>query len=530
MSSKGITWNRSILGSASSDRQRRALMGAVAAIAALGAVVGPHTARAAAPPPPPPPGPGHASALPLPDLRSIEQVVGTQQAWFAGGTGLGVDVAVVDTGVTRVAGLDQSGKVVYGPDLSFDSQDPATTNLDGFGHGTVMASIIAGNDGKVGGFGGVAPLSRILSVKVGASNGATDVSQIIAGIDWVTQHAHDEGMNVRVLNLSLGTSSVQPWDVDPLAQAAQNAWDHGIVVVASAGNDGSALKTVADPATNPYIITVGAEDPAGTVDYRDDTVPDFSQRGTGQRHPDLVAPGTNVMGLNVPGSTLANAYPNAVLNGRFLRGSGTSQAAAVVSGAAADILSVNPSLSPDQVKWALTEAADKIRDKNPNFVGKGLVDIPGALAKAPAARNTPQKVHDRKTDPKHAVPGSLELARGDSHIQLNDVTLTGEQDIFGNAWNADAMNAAEQAGTAWDGGNFNGATWSGATWSSATWSGATWSGATWSGATWSGATWSGATWSGATWSGATWSGATWSSATWSSASWSGATWSSASWS
>jgi serine protease AprX len=472
----------------------------------------------------------HASAAPsnpLPDLASVEAVVGAQQAWMSGAYGQGVDVAVLDTGVTPVAGLDAPDKVVYGPDLSFDSQGP-TTNLDGFGHGTAMASIIAGNDYVPGGFKGVAPGARILSVKVGAANGAVDVSQIIAGIDWVVEHAHDNGMNVRVLNLSLGTSSSQAWQIDPLAQAAENAWDHGIVVVASAGNDGSASHEVADPASDPYVLTVGAEDPQGTIDGRDDTVPDFSQRGTGKRHPDVVAPGAYVMGLNVPGSTLSTSFPGAVY-GRYLRGSGTSQAAAVASGAAADLLSVYPTLTPDQVKWALTHSADKIKEKNPNFVGDGLVDIPGALAAAPKAKDTPQKIKGPKQGP-HDKMGSLEQSRGNSHIQLNGVDLTGEQDIFGHTWTTDAMQAAEADGATWSGGVYNGATWSGATWSSATWSGATWSGATWSGATWSGATWSGATWSGATWSGATWSGATWSSATWSGATWSGATWSGATWS
>ncbi|MBW8766964.1 MAG: S8 family serine peptidase, partial [Geodermatophilales bacterium] len=73
-------------------------------------------------------------------------------------------------------------------------------------------------------------------VKVGASDGAVDVSQVIAGIDWVVQHAGDN--HTRVINLSYGTDSMQSSMVDPLALAVENAWKHGIVVVAAGGNDG----------------------------------------------------------------------------------------------------------------------------------------------------------------------------------------------------------------------------------------------------------------------------------------------------
>ncbi|HEV2953087.1 MAG TPA: malectin domain-containing carbohydrate-binding protein, partial [Candidatus Dormibacteraeota bacterium] len=95
------------------------------------------------------------------------------------------------------------------------------------------------------------------------------------------------------------------------------------------------------------------------------------------------------------------------------------------------------------------------------------------------------------------------------------VALTGNQDIFGRAWNSAQMAAAEASGSTWSGGNWNGSTWSGSTWSGSTWSGSTWSGSTWSGSTWSGSTWSGSTWSGGTWSGGTWSGDLWATASWS---------------
>jgi len=467
--------------------------------------------------------PADAAVTPLPDMASVAQVVGAPAAWQAGATGAGVDVAVIDTGVTPVTGLHGSNKLLYGPDLSFDSQDPNRIHVDGYGHGTAMAGIIAGNDETPGGYKGIAPDARIVSVKVGASNGAVDVSQIIAGIDWVTEHARDDGLNIRVINLSLGTNSVQSWQLDPLSHAAEVAWRKGIVVVVSVGNDGTDSKEVANPAINPYLLAVGASDPQGTVAIGDDTVASFSQRGTGSRKADVVAPGAYVMGLNAPGSTLATQYPNAVFGGgRFFRGSGSSQSAAVVAGMAADILSVRPSLTPDQVKAVITSTAVKIGTPNPNFIGHGLVQLPAAL-NAPAPSTTQY----------YGVgsgAGSLQAARGTGTLALNGVALTGEKDIFGKAWNSSAMGQAEETLNAWNGGDFNGSTWSGSTWSGSTWSGSTWSGSTWSGSTWSGSTWSGSTWSGSTWSGSTWSGSTWSGSTWSGSTWSGSTWSGSTWS
>ena len=458
--------------------------------------------------------PMHAGAapLPLPDLAAVEQVVGAPQSWLAGGTGQGIDVALVDTGVTPVQGLDGKNKLIYGPDISFDSQDPNLAYVDGYGHGTAMAGIIAGNDGLgAAGYQGVAPNARIVSVKVGSKTGATDVSQMIAGIDWVVQHAHDKGMNIRVLNLSLGTSSTQYYTSDPLAHAAENAWKHGIVVVVAAGNDGTSSNYLADPATDPYLIAVGAEDPMGTITALDDTVPTFSQRGTGSRHPDFVAPGVAVMGLLAPGCTLAQQYPNAVIGGRFLRGSGTSQAAAIASGAAADMLSLNPNLTPDQVKAAMMSSASRIATNNPNFVGAGLLNIPGAEAARPTSQT--------QSFPAANGSGSLEQARGGNHVASDGVQLTGEQDIFSTPWVPATMVPAERNLTAWDGGVYNSVTWSGSGWTSVTWSSVTWSSVTWSSVTWSSVTWSSVTWSGSTWASVTWSGATWSGATWSGATW-----------
>ena len=103
---------------------------------------------------------------------------------------------------------------------------------------------------------------------------------MIAAIDWVIQHAHDPGLNIRVLNLSYGTNSTQAYSVDPLAYAAEQAWKHGIVVVAAAGNTGyqrgHGAPGLADPAYDPYVIAVGASNSMGTQTTSDDDVATFS--------------------------------------------------------------------------------------------------------------------------------------------------------------------------------------------------------------------------------------------------------------
>ena len=442
-------------------------------------------------------------------------------------TGSGVTVALIDSGVAPVAGLTEAGKVVNGVDLSFESQVNDVRHLDTFGHGTHLAGIIAGRDGK--GFSGVAPDARLLNVKVATADGATDVSQVIAALDWVVQHRDDNGMNVRVVNLAFGTDSAQSYLLDPLAHAAEVAWRRGIVVVVSAGNDGNATERLTDPAMDPYVLAVGASDDTATERRDDDVVADFSQRGSAERTPDLVAPGRSMESLRVPGSFLDEHYPTARVTTkdgsepRFFRGSGTSQSAAFVSGVAALLLQQRPELTPDQVKALLTTTADPIAGTDRRLQGAGLLDVEEAL-RAP----TPAAV---QSFPVSTGTGSLEAARGGSHVADPEtgVELVGEQDIFGHAWDGSSWSGSSWSGSSWSGGEWNGSSWSGSSWSGSSWSGSSWSGSSWSGSSWSGRSWSGSSWSGSSWSGRSWSGSSWSGSSWSGRSWSGSSWSGDAW-
>lgn len=435
------------------------------------------------------------------------------EMWQRGWTGEGIDVALIDSGVAPLPGIDM--QVINGPDLSFDSQAPNLTDIDTYGHGTHMAGLIAGRDAAIPPgkedeeadhyFVGAAPGARIVSVKVAASDGATDVSQVIAAIDWIVQHRNSDGLNIRVLNLSFGTDGTQDYQLDPLAYAAEVAWLHGIVVVVAAGNSGFGTPQLNNPAYDPYVIAVGGDDTRGSDDPKDDVIPSWQSRGNALRHPDLVAPGKSIVSLRDPGSFVDEANPGARVGAtRFIKGSGSSQAAAIVSGAVATILEQHPELTPDQVKALLMQTAVPLPNADPIAQGAGLINLHRAReAKLSTVAGAVQ------TWPRSTGLGSLQLARGSVVTEDDGTVLEGEQTIFGDTWDAATWASSSWDGTSWSGGEWTARTWSGDCWCGSSWSARTWSARTWSGSSWSARTWSGRTWSARTWSGSGWSAGSW---------------------
>ncbi len=460
-------------------------------------------------------------------LGDVVTQIGANDMWAAGYTGAGVDVAVIDTGVAPVTELSTTN-VFVGPDLSFEGGVDQVAGLDTYGHGTHMAGIIAGRtpgadplNPQPGDFVGVAPDARIVSVKVADNTGAVDVSQVIAAIDWVVQNRQTGDLNIRVLNLSYNTTGTQNAIDDPLSKAVENAWNHGIVVVASAGNEGRGTWGLATPATNPYVLAVST-----AVEYNGYGwgVPTWAPSGDSVRDPDVLAPGVSIASLRVPGSRIDTEHPTARIDGdeRLFLGSGTSQSAAVVSGAAALLLEQRPGLTPDAVKYLLTTSAIDIQERD-TFKGHGRIDLSSAML-----------LDAQRAVQSHAPAtglGLLEASRGDDHVTLGDAVLKGEWTVTGAAWNPELWVKYSTNAMAWNGtDDWSGSSWSGSSWSGSSWSGSSWSGSSWSGSSWSGSSWSGSSWSGSSWSGSSWSGSSWSGSSWSGSSWSGSSWSGSSWS
>lgn len=474
-------------------------------------------------------------------LFTVENAIGARTVWGqtdSSGrqiTGQGVTVALLDSGTAAVPGLSGTGKLSFGPDLSVESNGPLA-DQDTFGHGTFMAGIIAGRDaaaltGKTikkldpAVQLGVAPDAGLLSIKLATTDGSSDVSQIIAALNWVTEHqVAADGTAVRVVNLSFGTDSLQPYQLDPLAAAAENAWRHGLVVVVAAGNQGPSAGRLTDPAMDPYVLAVGASDSRERADgWTAPSVASFSSSGTAARHADLLAPGTSLVSFRAPESFIDVAHPEGLVagdtTGRLFRGSGTSQAAAVVSGAAALLLQANPTLTPDQVKAALIATAAPVA-ADPVYAGAGQLDVAAAVAAlqpAPPAGKEGKDTAKEGTDtllpagPTPAVQsypistgqGSLDAARGGvALVDADGAPIIGETDAQGNPWDPAGWWAATSNLTTWSGGSWMGVTWTGSGWNNDPGSGLT--SARWSCARWSSARWSSARWSSARWSDNLW--------------------------
>lgn len=417
--------------------------------------------------------------------------------------GAGVTVALVDTGVSPLA--DLGDRVLARVDFT-----PERDGYDRYGHGTHMAGLIAGS-GQESFFAyqGVAPKANLVSVKVAGADGSTDVSVVLAAIEWVV--AHRTQYKIRVLNLSFGTDATQPYSIDPLDYAVERAWFSGISVVVAAGNRGPAAGTIDKPGDDPYVITVGAADLNSTLmNTKDDKVALFSSQGPTQdgfAKPDLVAPGITLVSGRAAGSTVDRYHAAARVGESYFKGTGTSQAAAVVSGILALAYEANPKLTPDVAKAIIVGTAQSYLASQPG-AGAGLVDAAAALA---AVRKGTFKRYpaNRGLTPSTGL-GSLEGSRGTYHVYADldgdgvQELVQGEVDVLGQVW--------------------DGRSWSARSWSTDTWASSPWSGYVVSSAGGALATMEASGWSARSWSGTSWDGRSWSDQDWTARSWSGGLW------
>ncbi len=399
-----------------------------------------------------------------------EATVGANVAQSYGWNGAGITVAVIDSGINDhpdlhdpVTGLS---RVVYS-----QSFVPGTDATDGYGHGTHVAGIIAGNGSQSNHmFYGVAPNVNLINLKVLDSTGAGQDSYVIAAIQ--TAIALKSTYNIRVINLSLGRGVYESFTQDPLDQAVEAAWQAGIVVVAAAGNWGrdnslgtSGYGMIGVPGNDPYVITVGAMNTRGTSYKGDDILTTYTSKGpTLLDHivkPDIVAPGNRITSLLAKGSTLDTMLPGNEVSPTVYGASmyaprmyfvlsGTSMATPMVSGAAVLLLQQDPTLTPDTIKARLMKTADKtfptvtyIFDFTtwsfiPEYydlfsVGAGYLNVTSALANNDIAQGAAlSPVAVRNPDGSVVLQSNLSAVFGNSMIWSNSV-IWGSSVIWGNS-------------------------------------------------------------------------------------------------
>jgi serine protease AprX len=344
-------------------------------------------------------------------VSSYPGTVQAPEAW-AGATGAGVGVAVIDTGIdgSRPDFQDAGGasRVVGSAVVN----PLATSAGDGYGHGTHVAGIIAGDgdrrdpaDPLAGQYVGIAPDANLVSVKIADDNGQATVLDAIYGLQFAVDHRAEYG--IRIVNLSLESTVAESYTTDPLDAAVEAAWRAGIVVVAAAGNHGSDPDAVSHaPGNDPYVVTVGATDDQGTVSRSDDVVAPWSSRGVTQdgfSKPDVTAPGSHIVSTVPPGSAYTQLCPSCMVGNDYIRVGGTSMAAPVVSGVAALLLQTHPGWTPDQVKQALRKSTTTAGSAINEVSTKDVLDL--AFSPAPANQGlTPNTLID-------PVTGSIDYTR-----------------------------------------------------------------------------------------------------------------------
>jgi len=328
--------------------------------------------------------------------------IGADQLWAGAGTlpkltGKNVSVAVIDTGIdTRHVALRD--RVIFTKDFT------GGDGLDRFGHGTHVAGIIAGTGGETADtrdYRGIAYGASLVNLRALGDDGSGSVSNVVDAIDFAIDHRQE--LKIKVINLSLGTPVMQPYRDDPLCEAVERAAAAGILVVTAAGNYGrtadgkTVLGSITSPGNSPYALTVGAIDTHGTAQRSDDTLAVYSSRGPTAFDllikPDIAAPGSHIVSAEASGSLLATTHPERHVAGSganaYFDLSGTSMAAAVVSGAAALIADQRSGLNAFAIKATLQVTASAVSGQG--FVGVGTGELNVLAASSAVAERTWRK-------------------------------------------------------------------------------------------------------------------------------------------
>ena len=382
-------------------------------------------------------------------------------------------IAIVDSGIQKDRGDFLPGQV---------RQEVVLTKLagnsagDGRGHGTFVAGIAAGAGP---GYAGALPGAPLVSIDVMDDKGMALTSDVIAAAEWIYKNKDSQG--IRVANFSLHSAVQNSFMFDPLDKAVEKLWFSGVVVVAAAGNygvSGQPSGVPFAPGSDPFIITVGANDIDGSIGTSDDQAAPWSAYGytlDGFSKPEIGAPGRYMIGPVPSTATLPLERPGQVRGLGYIELSGTSFAAPLVSGIAAYLLAIHPEWTPDQVKGALMLTAKSTPSARPGSLGVGEVNGP----KAADVTNPP--------NPNLALRRFLAADPNGGSVPVFDAAS------WANVAQADAS-------------------WASASWASASWASASWASASWASASWASASWASASWASTAEAAASWASASWASA------------------
>lgn len=367
--------------------------------------------------------------------------------WEMGLTGSGIGVAVIDSGVTysKDFEVDPTSNAPHSRVRIREDYDSQSAGAhDHSGHGTHVAGIIAGGGFYSGGdIRGIAPEADIISLRVSNAQGMSLESDVVDALQFVLDHRVQH--NIRVVNLSLNASTEQSYHVSPINAAVEILWFNEIVVVVAAGNLGGssgANPIKAAPANDPFVITVGATDENMTAVNGDDTVASFSAFGVTQdgfRKPEIYAPGRHIVSVLASNSDWDEQMPERAVGSEYIRLSGTSMAAPMVSGAVALLLEDEPNLTPDQIKYRLINAGGLVTDAN----GRSQPYLNVYMA---VNGNTTQSANT-------GIDASQLLWTGSTPVTWNSV-----------AWNSVAWNSVAWNSVAW-----NSVAWNSVAWNSVYW-------------------------------------------------------------
>ena len=384
---------------------------------------------------------------------------GVSALWFATASRMPA-IAVVDSGIdTSLPSF--AGRTVK--QLNFVGSGKVNRSGDGRGHGSFVAGIAAGSARD---YAGVAPNAPLVSLDVMDDSGSGRTSDVIAATEWIYQNHKAE--NIKVVNYSLHGGGTARFYDDPLNKAVSKLWHAGVTVVAAAGNygkDGAPSGVLFAPGNNPFVITVGAIDIGGTAKTSDDDRAPWSAYGRTQDgfwKPEICAPGRMMVGPVPMTSTLAVEKASKIRTTGYVELSGTSFAAPVISGIAAQILAWNPNLTPDQVKGAVMRRARAVPRAENYSCGVGQVNAVRAVLNATSASNP-----------------NAGLNRF-----LSTNLLTGE-----TVFNAVSWTDVSWTDVSWDAVSWTDVSWSDVSWDAVSWSDVSWTDVSWSDVSWSDVSW-----------------------------------------